>query len=123
MCTLLKTILKHCNVAQMCKMNSSHCRIFCRHLHHIVLVRAAEGAGAQCDAVVRIIHKTEETINVFLAGDDARKSENAPARIVLVDCHVDVALRCNRNHSLQEILQIVPKIILRHCVVLCNHLL
>ena len=50
--------------------------IFLCQLRHIVVGSGAERTCAESQTVVRVGHGVKESLNVGVAGDDARKAEN-----------------------------------------------
>ena len=50
-------VIQNCHISRMNEMDSSHGRIFSRHLYHVVLIGAAQGTGTEGDAVVLIVNQ------------------------------------------------------------------
>ena len=57
MCSFLKAVIQHSHISQMREVDSSHGGVFAGQSYHVVLSRAAQGTGTQCDSIVPVIHQ------------------------------------------------------------------
>ena len=98
----------------------------CGRLNHgaqIVLAVGSVRAGAESKSVVEIVHRLEHSDNVFLAGDDSRKTEHRPRRIIRMNRHVDVVFVAHRHDCLEEVNQIFKKLFVVDVLVHCKEFL
>ena len=81
-------------------------------LSHVVVGVGVHAAAAQGQAVVRIIHHGQETVDALGVHQQAGQAEDVPRGIVLMDGHLDVALVAGRHDGFQEVLQVIPQLLL-----------
>ena len=93
------------------------------HIRQVVLEVCAVGACAESHAVVRIVDHLHHAKDVFLAGDDTGKTEYGPCGIIGMDGHLDVILVAYGHDLLEEVFEIVEKIVSSHVLVLLEEFL
>ena len=76
---------------------------------HIVLGVGAQGARAQAQAVVGMVHHLQEAADGLLVHQQPGQAEDIPGGIVLVDGHLDAGLLTDRHDGFQEVFQVVPQ--------------
>ena len=76
-------------------------------LGNIVVGVGVQAAGAQSQAVVRIIHHGQEAVDALGVHQQAGQAEDIPWGIVHMDGHLDVALAAGGHEGFQEVLQIL----------------
>ena len=79
---------------------------------HIVVGVRVQAAGAERQAVVRIVHHLEEAADALGIHQQAGQTEDIPRGIIHVDGHLHVALVAGGHDGFQEILQVVPQLLL-----------
>ena len=97
-------------ISDMGEMNPSRDRP--DDIRQIILQIRPEGAGAERDAVVDIVHRLQHADDPRLAGDDARQSEYTPCRVIRVNRHLDVILIAHRHDCPEVINQILEQLLL-----------
>ena len=81
---------------------------------HIVLGVGVQAAGAQGQAVVGVVHHGQEAVDGLCVHQQAGQAEDVPGGIVHVNGHLDVALVAHGHQLLQEVLQVLPQLLLGH---------
>ena len=78
----------------------------------VIVGVCVQAAGAQGQAVVRIVHHLQEAVDAGLVHQQAGQAEDIPRRIVHVDGHLDVALAAGGHQGFKEVLQVLPELLL-----------
>ena len=78
----------------------------------VIVGVCVQAAGAQGQAVVRIVHHLQEAVDAGLVHQQAGQAEDIPRGIVHVDGHLDVTLVAGGHQSLEEVLQVLPQLLL-----------
>ena len=86
-------------------------------IFNVIMCTCAETAGAECKSVSLGWIKIKIFLDRFLAVNDLRKIEERERRIIRMNREIDVALFCNRNNSIKEILD-VPEVIFRRNILI-----
>ena len=81
-------------------------------LGNIVVGVCVQAAGAQGQAVVLVVHHAQEAVDALSIHQQAGQAEDIPRGIVHVDGHLDVALAAGGHQSFQEVLQVLPQLLL-----------
>ncbi len=82
-----------------------------RHGRNVVLGSGRQTSCAEREAVVLVGYGIEEPLNVFLAGDDARQTENLEGRIVGMHAHIHIALVAYGHDGRKEILHVLAQLV------------
>ena len=90
---------------------------------HIVLRIRVQAAGTKGKAIIGIVHHPQELVNGRRVHQQPGQAEDIPWGIVHVDGHLDIALMAHRHQLLQEILQVLPKLLLGHRLVSLEQLI
>ena len=93
------------------------------HVRQIVVRIRSIGTRTECHTVMRVIDHLHHPEDIFLAGDDARKPENRPCRIIRVNCHVDVIFVTDRHDPLEKIFQVLKQLLLVDALIFFKKLL
>ena len=78
----------------------------------VIVGVCVQAAGAQGQAVVRIVHHLQEAVDAGLVHQQTGQAEDIPRGIVHVDGHLDVTLVAGGHQSFQEVLQVLPQLLL-----------
>ena len=98
------------DVADVCECDAV--AMLADDLSNVVVGVCVQAAGAQGQAVVLVIHHAQEAVDALGIHQQAGQAEDIPRGIVHVDGHLDVALAAGRHESLQEVLQVLPQLLL-----------
>ncbi len=79
------------------------------HARKVVVTARAERAGAERDAVRRIVDRLHHAGIVVLGRHDARQAEERERRIVGMTADADTCLRSDRHHLFEEVDEILPQ--------------
>ena len=104
------TVIKVMDVADVSE--SDAVAVLADDLGNIVVGVGVQAAGAQSQAVVRIIHHGQEAVDALGVHQQAGQAEDIPWGIVHMDGHLDVALAAGGHEGFQEVLQILPQLLL-----------
>ena len=94
-------------VPDVCKVNAPGCRL--NHGAQVILAVGTVRAGAERQAVMRVVNRLEHAHDIFLAGDNAWQPKYRPCRIIRMNSHVDVVLVADRHDCLEEVYKVVKK--------------
>ena len=79
---------------------------------HIVVGVGVHAAGAERQAVVRVIDHRQEAVDALGVNQQTGQAEDVPRGIVLMDGHLDVALAAGGHDRLKEVLEVIPQLLL-----------
>ena len=79
---------------------------------HIVVGVGVHAAGAERQAVVRVIDHRQEAVNALGINQQTGQAEDVPWGIVLMDRHLDVALAAGGHDGLEEVFEVIPQLLL-----------
>ena len=97
--------------------------VLAHDVRHVVVRVGVQAAGAECQAVVGVVHHGQEAVDGWPIHQQPGQAENVPRGIVHVDGHFDIALMAGGHDGLQEVFQVVPQLLLRHGTVLLKQLI
>ena len=86
--------------------------VLAHDLSHVVVGVGVQAAGAQGQAVVLVVHHAQEAVDALSIHQQAGQAEDIPRGIVHVDGHFDVALAAGGHQCFQEVLQVLPQLLL-----------
>ena len=78
----------------------------------VIVGVCVQAAGAQGQAVVRIIHHAQEAVDALSIHQQTGQAEDIPRGIILMDSHFDAALMAGGHQCFQEVLQVFPQLFL-----------
>ena len=98
------------DVADVTKGNAV--AVLAHDLGTVVVGVCVQAAGAQGQAVVRIIHHAQEAVDALGIHQQTGQAEDIPRGIILMDSHFDAALMAGGHQCFQEVLQVFPQLFL-----------
>ena len=106
------------DVAHMHGADAVHLSEVTDRCRNIVVRIGSERTGAQAQGIGGAVMQLHHLVEILLAVGNPRQSEDRPGRIIRMAGHPHAHFLAHRNHSIQEILEVLPQSVRSHPFIL-----